>query len=202
MKHKRKHKRDQDDAAAPPAETDQPQDSRPEAAPSETAEAPPADDLKALQAERDDLMERLQRVSADYLNYQKRIQRESGEQRQLASAELIKALLPVLDDMERALEAARQNHDQDDAFLQGMQLVHDKAFQTLGQFGLEAIDAAGQPFDPDLHSAVMQQPSAAHPPQNVLQEVQKRYRFKGRTLRPSGVIVSTPAGEESQPTED
>ena len=149
-------------------------------------------------AERDDLLQRLQRLSADYANYQKRAQREKTEDRTRAQAEVIKALLPVLDDMERALEAALENHGEDDPLFQGMQLVHDKALELLGGFGLTAIDAIGKSFDPDRHAAMMQQPTDEHPPQTVLQELQKGYALKDQTLRPSRVIVSV----EPQPAED
>ena len=149
-------------------------------------------------AERDDLLQRLQRLSADYANYQKRAQREKSEDRARAQAEVIKALLPVLDDMERALEAALENHGEDDALFQGMQLVHDKALELLGGFGLTVIDAVGRSFDPDRHAAMMQQPTDEHPPQTVLQELQKGYALKDQALRPSRVIVSV----EPQPADD
>ena len=148
-----------------------------------------------LQQERDDLLARLQRVSADYMNYQKRAQRDIAQAREFANDELIKALLGVLDDMERALEAAQANHEANDPLLHGMQLVHDKVFATLGKFGLEQIEAEGRPFDPEEHSAMMQEPSAEHPPQTVLRELQKGYRLKGRTLRPSAVVVSAESDE-------
>lgn len=152
-----------------------------------------------LETQRDDLMDRLQRVSADYMNYQKRSQREKTDQRARTQADLIKGLLPVLDDMERALEAARDNHGEDDPLFTGMQLVHDKALEVLGKSGLRVIEAVGKPFDPDRHAALMQQPSEEHPPQTVLQELQKGYVINDQTLRPSGVIVSVePEAEDDQ----
>ena len=150
-----------------------------------------SDQAEPLSAERDDLLARLQRVSADYLNYQKRAQRDLEQARQFANEQLIKELLPVLDDMERATESARTSADADDPLLLGMQLVHDKILQTLGRFGLRTIEALDQPFDPEKHSAMMQQPSDEYPPQTVLQELQKGYELKGRTIRPCAVIVST-----------
>jgi molecular chaperone GrpE len=159
-------------------------------------------ELTSLQAERDDLLGRLQRIAADYQNYQKRMQRDIAQAREFANEELIKSLLGVLDDMERALEAARTNHDEDDPLLKGMQMVHDKALETLKQFGLQPIEAQGQPFDPDQHSAMMQEPSPDAPPQTVLRELAKGYRLKGRTIRPSAVVVSQPpTGEETQQQE-
>ena len=130
-----------------------------ETAPEAQALGENKDQIRSTQEDRDDLLARLQRVSADYLNYQKRAQRDIDQAREYANEGIIKALLGVLDDMERALEAASANHDADDPLMKGMQLVHDKAAETLGKFGLERIDAEGKPVDPDKHSAIMQEPS-------------------------------------------
>lgn len=152
---------------------------------------------QALQAERNELMARLQRVTADYQNSQKRMRRDLAQASEYANEDLMKALLGVLDDMERALEAGRAGHPADDPMVTGMQLVHDNALTTLEKFGLTRIDAVGKPFDPQWHTALMQQPTADHPPQTVLTEVQKGYRFKGRTLRPSGVVVAAAVEEQT-----
>jgi molecular chaperone GrpE len=157
-------------------------------------DAPP----EQLRQDRDDLLARLQRVSADYLNYQKRVQRDADFARQYANEELVKSLLPVLDDMERALAAARENRPPDDPLLAGMQLVHDKAVETLGRFGVTVIEAEGKRFDPDLHHAVLHQPSEAVEPGMVLNEVQRGYKLKGRTIRPSTVVVSKAPGDEDE----
>jgi len=156
------------------------------------AEAGPTD----LHAERDDLMERLQRVSADYLNYQKRVQRDIAEARQFANTELVKSLLPVLDDMERALASAREDRGRDDPLFDGLELVHNKALETLARFGLHIIEADGKAFDPEKHLAVMQQPSGEHPPQTVLRVIQKGYELKGRAIRPATVVVSRAPQED------
>jgi molecular chaperone GrpE len=95
------------------------------------------------------------------------------------------------------LDAARENHGEDDPFFKGMQLVHDKTMEALGKFGCTVIQAVGEPFDPDKHAAMMQQPADEHQPQTVIQELQKGYSLHGRTLRPSGVIVAV-ALEEGQ----
>jgi len=177
-----------EEEARPPGEQTQDADEAPE----ETVET-----LEGLRAERDDLMARLQRTAADYSNYQKRIQRDISEARSFANTELIGQLLGVLDDMERALHAAAENHGQDDPLFTGMQLVHDKALEVLERFGLVVIDAVGKPFDPEAHSAMMQRPSDDHPPQTVLQELQRGYSLKGRTIRPSAVIVSVEPDPEA-----
>jgi molecular chaperone GrpE len=184
--------------------TDQDQPSQVE--PKTQEQLSPQEELETLRSEKDNLLGRLQRVSADYVNYQKRVQRDASITREFANAELMKSLLGVLDDMERALEAARENHDKEDPFLKGMQLVHDKAMETLGKFGLTAIEAEGKRFDPDKHSAMTQEPSAEHPPMTVLRELQTGYELKGRTLRPSAVVVSkapedVPAAQQEKSNE-
>ena len=159
------------------------------------------DDQATVERERDDLLSRLQRLSADYLNYQKRAQRDINSAREFANEQLIKDLLGVLDDMERALEAGRANHAVDDTFLKGMQLVHDKTLDTLGRFGLTVIEAKGEPFNPELHQALIMQPTDEQPPQTVLSEAARGYLLRGRTIRPAGVVVAvapedSPAGDE------
>jgi len=164
-----------------------------EAADSGTTE----DALTALERDRNDLLSRLQRLSADYLNYQKRVQRDIESAREFANEQLIKELLPVLDDMDRALEAGRANHAADDPVLAGMQLMHDKALETLGRYGLKAIEAKGKPFNPDVHLAIMMQPTAEQPPQTVLAEALRGYVLRGRTIRPAGVVVAVAMEDSS-----
>jgi molecular chaperone GrpE len=165
-----------------------------EAADSGTTE----DALTALERDRNDLLSRLQRLSADYLNYQKRVQRDIESAREFANEQLIKELLPVLDDMDRALEAGRANHAADDPVLAGMQLMHDKALETLGRYGLKVIEAKGKTFNPEVHQAIMMQPTAEQPPQTVLAEALRGYVLRGRTIRPAGVVVAVAPEEHSE----
>jgi molecular chaperone GrpE len=181
-----KHKHEHQDTPA-----DEPRATQPAGGPmSDEPVAAAGDECGRLKAERDDLLARLQRVSADYLNYQKRIQRDIEQAREYGNETLIRAIVPVLDDMERALEHARANHAEDDPLVAGMQLVHDKLLDTLGRFGLTVIQSAGKPFDPALHSALMQQESADVPEMTVLKEAARGYQLKGRTIRPAQVVVS------------
>jgi molecular chaperone GrpE len=191
----RKKKR-QEQAEAPDAEANDAAET------AGAAEAPPAaETVEALHAERDGLLARLQRLSADYRNYQKRVQKDMEQAREYANEELMRSLLTVLDNMERALDTARENHGEEDPLYKGMQLVHQQALETLGRFGLAAIEARGQAFDPELHAAVLQEPSEEHPPLTILREVQKGYRLKGRTLRPSAVVVAAPPEQAAGPGE-
>jgi molecular chaperone GrpE len=161
-------------------------------------------DVAALAAQCDDLLARLQRVSADYLNYQKRAGREVAEARQFANSALVKDLLPVLDDLERAVAAAQSHQAQAatdhpqaaalEAVLTGVRLVHEKLMSVLAGYGLKRIEADGQPFDPVLHQALVQEPSRRHASPTVLRMLVPGYEMKGRVLRPAGVVVSTGAG--------
>lgn len=167
----------------------------PDAAPGEPAPVgqpeTPADPAAALKAERDDLLGRLQRVSAEFLNYKKRIQREIDETRQFASADLIKQLLPVLDDMDRALAAWRADPNNAHALGNGTQLVQAKLIETLARQGLTPVeDPVGKAFDPAVHSAICQQPKGDCPEHTVLEAVRKGYRLHERTIRPAEVVVS------------
>jgi molecular chaperone GrpE len=173
-------------------------DQTPEPVEGELVEEQPADELQALRAERDDLKARLQRLAADYQNYQKRQAKESAQGRQFANEALMKELLGVLDDMERAIEAAGANHAEDDALLVGTKMVHDKFLSVLKQFGLHAFDPTGEPFDPQRHAALMQQPSDEVEPMTVLQTLQTGYELNGRPIRPAQVIVSTRPADESE----
>jgi len=169
----------------------------PEAGPN-SEQAPPSGPEPA-QATESDLLARLQRVSADYLNYQKRVQREMAEAENFANAALMKELLGVLDDMERALEAGAESHGADDALLAGMRLVYEKALEVLGRYGLRPIEATGRPFDPAYHEAIMQEPSDCHETMTVLRELQRGYELRGRVIRPARVVVSAPPKAEEQP---
>ncbi|HET6430273.1 MAG TPA: nucleotide exchange factor GrpE [Phycisphaerae bacterium] len=180
-----------DEAAEPSArEGDVPEEAPIPAAP---------EDIAALKSERDDLLSRLQRVSADYLNYQQRARRDLEAATDYANADLIRDILAVLDDMERALEAGATNHAPDDPLLAGMRLVYDKALEVLARYGLRPIEAVGQPFDPTRHEALMQQPSDQHEGEIVLSELQRGYQLKGRVLRPARVIVSAPPAGAPEP---
>jgi len=169
--------------------------------PDSVAPAAPTD-VETLSAERDDLLARLQRVSADYLNYQKRQHRQLAEARELANAELARDLLAVLDDMERAMDAALANHEDDDPLLAGMRLVYDKALVALAGHGVSPIAvSAGDPFDPLRHEAMMRQPGDVETP-TIARELQRGYELHGRVLRPARVIVAVPAEVEEAETED
>jgi molecular chaperone GrpE len=153
----------------------------------------PEDRLGALQAERDELFDRLQRLAAEFDNYRKRSAREQAEQATRANERLVKELLPVLDDLGRALEAAA---DHEEAKLEeGVRLVHRSLGALLERQGLAEIATDGK-FDPHVHEALLSQPSEL-PEGDVLQVIQKGYSLGDRVLRPARVVVSSGPPEES-----
>ena len=150
------------------------------------------EDVQKLRAERDDLFEKYARALADARNTQKRIQAEADQRVQYANQSLIKTLLPVIDNFERALSVDPEKVDAK-AILKGMQIVHDQWLSVLKQQNVEEIaPAVGTPFDPTQHEALMQQDSPQHAGKGpvVTMLLQKGYSLQGRTLRPAQVAVS------------
>jgi molecular chaperone GrpE len=139
-----------------------------------------------LERERDEYLDALQRLKAEFDNYRKRAAREQLEQAARASERLVKELLPVLDDLERALVAAS---DHEEAQLEeGVRLVHRALVEALGREGLVEIETEGR-FDPHVHEALLTQPSEAEEG-SVLDVLQKGYRLGDRVLRPARVVVA------------
>jgi molecular chaperone GrpE len=149
-------------------------------------------DAQRLQAERDDLYQRLARATADFKNTQKRLQGEADQRVQYANQSLIKSLLPVIDNFERALAQDASKVDAN-SILRGMQIVHDQWLNVLKQQQVNEIaPKPGEPFDPARHEALMQQdaPQYAGQGQRVVQTLQKGYSLGDRVLRPAQVAVS------------
>ncbi len=154
--------------------------------------------LEAVRAERDELKDRFLRLAAETENYKKRSEREKAEFLKRSNQALVKELLPVLDNLERALEAAGQNQEQK-GLLEGLELTRQELWKVLERHGLERVEALGQTFDPEYHEAMMQQEDPEVEENTVLQELQKGYLFQGRLLRPAMVVVSkkpAPADDE------
>ncbi len=155
-----------------------------------TEDEQPSNDMLQLQAERNDLYERLARATAEFKNSQKRMQGEFDQRLQYANSSLIKSLIPVIDNFERALAQDQSKLDVA-SILQGMQIVHDQWLNVLKQQQVEEIaPKEGEPFDPTKHEALIQQPSEKYDEPTVTQLLQKGYALHGRTLRPAQVAVS------------
>ena len=148
-----------------------------------------------------DLLAKLQRVTADFDNYQKRMARNAEDTRQWARAEIIGSLLPAIDDFEQALEAGKTAQDVQ-SLLKGFNLVHDHLVAMLERQQVKRIETEGEKFNPEVHEAMLHQESAEHEPGTVMTELRKGYTMNGRPLRPARVTVSKSPGEkESAPTE-
>ncbi|WP_406696328.1 nucleotide exchange factor GrpE [Singulisphaera sp. Ch08] len=146
--------------------------------------------VAAAEQQRDDYLAQLQRIQADAENFRKRLLRDQAEQQRYAPAPLLGALLPVLDNLERALEAARQQSEEG-PLVQGVALVRSQLLDILGRFGLTPIGALDQPFDPDVHEAVQQQPRADATAGHVVEVLQPGYSMHDRVVRPAKVVVAS-----------
>jgi molecular chaperone GrpE len=131
------------------------------------------------------------RAHAELDNYRKRAARELDEQHRYANLSLLRDLLPVLDNVDRAIEAAEKNADAN-ALLAGFKMVSQQLGDVLTRHHCTRIEALHTPFDPNVHHAVMQQPSEEHPANTVLMVTQNGYQLHDRVVRPSQVIVSAP----------
>jgi len=176
---------DENNTPDQPADTEDPTDSLAQSVGSSEAKY----ELQKLQAERDSLYERLVRDTAEFRNSQKRMNAEMDTRLQFANSALIKSLIPVIDNFERAIAVDPEKVDARQ-ILKGMQIVHDQWLKVLSQQQVEEIaPAPGAPFDPTKHEAIMQQ-DATYPVPTVVQLFQKGYSLHGRTLRPAQVAVS------------
>jgi len=148
-------------------------------------------ELQRLKAERDTLLDRLARSQAEFENARRRATREQQEFRDYAVQDAIKALLPVLDSFERALQAKSDAGD----FRSGVELIYKQLQDALGKLGVRAIPAKGEPFNPHYHEAVEMVETPEAPDHEVLEELQRGYKFKDRLLRPAMVKVAKNPGK-------
>jgi molecular chaperone GrpE len=151
-----------------------------------TEEVQETSQLEALQQERDELLDTLQRVQAEFDNYRKRAARDQHSLVARAHERLVKELLPVLDDLERALEAAEAHEEA--KLEEGVALVTRSFADVLRKEGLEEVSTDGR-FDPHVHEALLSQPSEAEEG-TVIEVLQKGYRLGDRVIRPARVVIS------------
>jgi len=169
-------------ARAPEPRTPEPMDQ-----PEITIPMPESDrERDRLIKEKAELQDLLQRRQAEFENYRRRVERERGELLEFASMDTIKALLPVLDDFERALKMEGGGTE----YGRGMELIYQRLYETLKKLGLEPISSDVAVFNPHIHHAVEMVDTKDHPDQTILEEYQRGYYFKGRLLRPAMVKVA------------
>lgn len=133
--------------------------------------------------------ERMLRVAADLENYKKRSLKEKEEWRQFANEDLIKAILPFVDNLERAVNHAEKVEDAN-VLIEGLRLTLQQLHQTLSKFGVSPVESVGKPFDPAIHEAMLVVETDQHEPNQVLEEFQKGYFLNDRLLRPATVSVA------------
>ncbi|HYZ18719.1 MAG TPA: nucleotide exchange factor GrpE, partial [Gaiellaceae bacterium] len=150
-------------------------------------------ELEALRAENEELIDSLQRLKAEFDNYRKRAARDQESLVARAHERLVKELLPVVDDLERALQAAEEHEEA--KLEEGVRLVHRALAEALSREGLEEVPVDGK-FDPHVHEALLSQPSDADEG-SVIDVVQKGYKLGDRVLRPARVVVAGPKEEPS-----
>lgn len=184
-------------ARADEAEIEQEEPFDPETADGDTLLAK----YRELGDELSETQERVLRTAADAENFKKRLQREKEEQTRYANESLMRELLPVIDNLERALEHSGAGADQED-LLEGLNMTLKGFLDTLTRFGCTPVETAGKPFDPNFHEAVSQEESADHEPNTVLRELQKGYMLKERLLRPAMVLVSKRTSQQDTATRE
>jgi molecular chaperone GrpE len=142
-----------------------------------------AEELELTRRERDEYLDALRRLKAELENLRKRQEKERARLMQMASERLVRDLLPVLDNLERALEAGGDIRE-------GVRATHEQLVTVLGREGLAPVFSDGKTFDPEVHEAVMSQPSEEHEDGAILQTFERGYLLNGKTIRPAKVVVA------------
>lgn len=166
-----------------------------DAAPEENSQPDP---LEAAKAENAKLRDQLLRTAADFDNYRKRSRRDVEDAQKKGSEELLKALLPVFDNLERAVMHAEQSTDAK-AIADGVRMVLKQFTDALGRVGIKRVGGVGQPFDPLVHEAIQQIESNEHPAGTVVAEVQPGYSFGDRLIRAAMVVVARGPAKSDPP---
>ncbi|OQX26011.1 MAG: nucleotide exchange factor GrpE [Desulfobacteraceae bacterium IS3] len=159
-------------------------------APEEETDVSPDSKLEAAEQEAKETYNRLLRVSAEFENYKKRSARETENFKKFANESLVRELLPVADDMERAIASSVQDSSRNPV-LDGVTIIFEKLLKILDSFGVKPLESAvGKPFNPGFHEAAMVEESEEYSENTVIREFQKGYMLHDRLLRPAMVIVS------------
>jgi len=146
--------------------------------------------VESLEKEAKENHDRLLRVSAEFENYKKRAAREMNDFRKFANESFVKAMLPVIDNLDRAIESSNNEKHADSSMVEGIHMTLKEILKALEQFSVKRFDSLGKTFDPGLHQAVMQEETDKFPENTVSTELQKGYMIHDRLLRPAMVVVS------------
>ena len=170
------------------------------AAESTSAAAESSDPLEQARAEAARLKEQWLRTAADYDNFRKRTRRELEEARRSGREDLLRAVLPVFDNLERAIQSAARTNDVK-AMAEGLQMVQRQFIEALGHEGITRIATIGKPFDPGVHEAIQQVETSDHAPGTVIAEVQPGYQLGDRLVRAAMVVVAKAKSEDGSPAD-
>jgi molecular chaperone GrpE len=196
-----KNKRTKPAPADPAPATEGEDASKAEQAPIDSISVEELESLKAKAAKADENWDKFLRAAAELDNYRKRVAREKEELARFTSERVVAALLPVLDNLERAIDAAQKHGADNASLLDGITQVYSQFRRSLNEFGLQEVTAnAGHPFDPNLHEAVSHIESGEHPEGHVVEQLQRGYKLAERLLRPARVVVSKGPTTEADPT--
>jgi molecular chaperone GrpE len=167
------------------------------------------DSVESLQAKLEEAMadsqqhyDRLLRVSAEFDNFKKRSTREAEEFRKFANEAILKDLLHVVDNLERAISSANETGEANACVVEGVQMTCGEILKVFSKFGVTPVESVGKPFDPAFHQAIMQEESSEHPENTVVSEMQKGYLLHDRLLRPAMVVVSKAASSAEEASDD
>ena len=152
--------------------------------------------LASAQAEAKTSYDRFLRVSAEFDNYKKRILREISDSRKYANETLLKELLSVVDNLERALTASKEDDAATNSLIDGIEMTLGELLKIFERFAVKPIEARGKPFDPTYHQAMGQEKTDKYPENTITQELQKGYSCHDRLLRPAMVILAKPGSED------
>ncbi len=155
------------------------------------------EEIQRLEADVKAANDRVLRVQAELENYRKRSRRELEDEKRYAALPLMRGLLNVVDNLQRAIDSAEQSENAA-GLLDGVKMVAMQLHNVLEQHGCQRIDAHGAPFDPHVHQAIAQEPSDEHPPSTVTRVTQAGYQLHDRVVRPAQVFVSTGLAQSSQ----
>ena len=154
--------------------------------------------LESMEQELKDSHDRFLRVSAEFENYKKRAAREMNDFRKFANESFAKAMLNVVDNLDRAIESSSGDNHSNSSVVEGVNMTLKEILKIFGQFGVKPFESLGKTFDPAVHQAVMQEESDNHPEKTILTELEKGYMIHDRLLRPAMVVVSKKTDSENQ----
>jgi molecular chaperone GrpE len=154
-----------------------------------------SDELQDAKKEAKEAYDRFLRMSAEFDNYKKRAIREAAEFKKFANETLVKEILPIIDNLERAIESSAEDTQAKNGLVEGVGMTLKEMLRVFDKFHVKPIDSIGEPFDPCYHQAVVQEESDSHPENTVIKELQRGYMMHDRLIRPAMVIVSSAKSE-------